>query len=130
MRPSSESSGACEVDPQRHIPIKLGISCSVHLPHAAFADLGGDGVRVVGGAGFETPWLVDGNQALQLLMPIKDHDDLRPHLTAAHHQEMLPVQRHVVIWILQFDGIQVVAFVKQHPSSPWLKGPFCRADWK
>ena len=47
-------------DFQRHVPVELGISGSIHLPHAAFADLGGDGVRAEPGAAvnvnrFETP---------------------------------------------------------------------------
>ena len=31
-------------DLQRHVPVELDVSGSVHLAHAAFADLGGDGV--------------------------------------------------------------------------------------
>ena len=30
---------------QRHVPVELGIPRSIHLPHAAFADLGGDLIR-------------------------------------------------------------------------------------
>ena len=35
-------------DFQRHVPIELGVSRSIHLPHAAFADLGGDGIGARG----------------------------------------------------------------------------------
>ena len=38
---------------QRHVPVELRIPCSIHLPHAAFADLGGDQVRAECGAGLE-----------------------------------------------------------------------------
>ncbi len=40
-------------DLQRHVAVELGIPRSIHLPHAAFADLGGDGIRAEGRAGFE-----------------------------------------------------------------------------
>ena len=40
-------------DLQRHLPVQLGIGGLVHLAHAAFADLGGDGIRAEGGAGGE-----------------------------------------------------------------------------
>ena len=36
---------------ERHIAVELRISGSIHLPHAAFADLGGDGIGAEGGAG-------------------------------------------------------------------------------
>ena len=39
---------ACEglwQDLQRHVPVQLGVSGPVYLPHAAFADLGGGGIR-------------------------------------------------------------------------------------
>ena len=35
---------------QRHVPVELGVSGSIHLTHAAFVDLGGDGIRAEGGA--------------------------------------------------------------------------------
>ena len=36
---------------QRHVPIELGVPGLTHLPHAAFADLGGDDIRAESGAG-------------------------------------------------------------------------------
>ena len=39
---------------QRHVPVELGVSGSIHLTHAAFADLGGDGIRAERCAG--TQW--------------------------------------------------------------------------
>ena len=39
-------------DLQCHVPVQLGVSRSIHLAHAAFADLGGDGIRAEGRAGF------------------------------------------------------------------------------
>ena len=33
---------------QRHVPIELGVSGAIHLAHAAFADLGGDGIGAEG----------------------------------------------------------------------------------
>ncbi len=39
---------------ERHVPVELGVSGSIHLAHAAFADLGGDGVGAERGAGFKT----------------------------------------------------------------------------
>ena len=36
-------------DLQCHVPVELGIPGSIHLPHAAFTDLGGD---AVGGRGW------------------------------------------------------------------------------
>ena len=30
---------------ERHVPVELGVSGPIHFPHAAFADLGGDGIR-------------------------------------------------------------------------------------
>ena len=38
---------------QRHVSIQLGVPGPIHLPHAAFADLGGDGVGAEGGARFK-----------------------------------------------------------------------------
>ena len=38
-------------DLQCHVPVELGVSGAIHLPHAAFADLGGDTVWAEGGAG-------------------------------------------------------------------------------
>ena len=35
---------------QGHIAAELGIGGAIHLAHAAFADLGGDGIRAEGGA--------------------------------------------------------------------------------
>ena len=40
-------------DLQRHVPVELGVSSSIHLAHAAFADLGGDVVGAEGGAGLQ-----------------------------------------------------------------------------
>ena len=37
-------------DLQGHVPVELGVSCSIHLAHAAFADLGGDLIWAEGGA--------------------------------------------------------------------------------
>ena len=37
----------------RHVSVKVGVSGSIHLPHTAFADLGGDLIRAEGGAGLE-----------------------------------------------------------------------------
>ena len=37
-------------DLERHVPVELGVSRSVHVTHAAFADLGGDGVGTERGA--------------------------------------------------------------------------------
>ncbi len=61
-------------DLQCHVPVKVGISRPIHLPHAAFADLSGDGIRAEGGAGLE--WhLVSRDQALEFLEPpLDDHD--------------------------------------------------------
>ncbi len=38
-------------DFQRHVSVEFRIPGSIHLPHAAFADLGGDAVGPEGGAG-------------------------------------------------------------------------------
>ena len=38
-------------DFEGYVPVELRVSCPIHLAHAAFADLGGDGVRAEGGAG-------------------------------------------------------------------------------
>jgi hypothetical protein len=38
---------------QRHMSVELRIPRPIHLPHAAFADLGGDGIRAEGGARLE-----------------------------------------------------------------------------
>ena len=38
---------------QRHVPVELRVSGSIHLPHAAFADLGGDSIRAEGRAGLQ-----------------------------------------------------------------------------
>ena len=35
------------------VPVELRVSGSIHLPHAAFADLGGDRIRAEGGAGLK-----------------------------------------------------------------------------
>ncbi len=39
-------------DFERYVAVELRISGSIHPAHAAFADLGGDGIRAEGGAGF------------------------------------------------------------------------------
>ena len=36
-----------------HVPVELGIPRPIHLPHAAFADLGGDLIGAEGGAGLK-----------------------------------------------------------------------------
>ncbi len=41
---------------QRHVPIELRISRSIHLPHAAFADLGGDRAAVLLGVSEREVW--------------------------------------------------------------------------
>ena len=38
-------------DLQRDVSVELGIAGAIHLAHAAFADLGDDGVRAEGSAG-------------------------------------------------------------------------------
>ena len=40
-------------DLQRHVSVKLGVFGTIHSPHPAFADLGGDAVGTEGGAGFK-----------------------------------------------------------------------------
>ncbi len=40
-------------DFQGHIPAELRVPGAIHLPHAAFADLGGDGVGAEAGADLE-----------------------------------------------------------------------------
>ena len=37
-------------DLERHVPVELRVARAVDLAHAAFADLGGDGVGAEGGA--------------------------------------------------------------------------------
>ena len=39
---------------ERHVPVELRVSGPIHLPHAAFTDLGGDGVGAESGADFES----------------------------------------------------------------------------
>ena len=40
-------------DFQRHVPVQLRVPRPIHLAHAAFADLGSDGIRAERGAGLE-----------------------------------------------------------------------------
>ena len=40
-------------DLECHVPVELGVPCAIHLAHAAFADLGGDGIRPEAGAWIE-----------------------------------------------------------------------------
>ena len=44
---------------QRNVPVQLRISGAIHLPHAAFADLGGDRVGTELGADLEGHRLAD-----------------------------------------------------------------------
>ena len=44
---------------QRHVPVELGVSGSIHLAHAAFTNLGNDLIGSERSTGFKTHELVD-----------------------------------------------------------------------
>ena len=56
FKPAKAIAIVCEglrQDFKRHVPVELGVPRSIHLTHAAFADLGGDGIGTEGGAGLQ-----------------------------------------------------------------------------
>ena len=62
---------------QRHVPVELGVSGSIHLPHAAFADLGGDLVGAEGGAGLLRASATVGEEALSSSVRVLDERSLK-----------------------------------------------------
>ena len=61
----------------RHVPVEGRVPGTVDLAHAAFADLGGDGIGAEGGAGFKRHRSVQRDEALKLFVPILNERERR-----------------------------------------------------
>ena len=71
------------------VPVELGVPRTIDLPHAAFADLGGDGVWAEGGAGLEA----HGVSPLDGGLPLSDGPDGRVASNAAPRATPIAIPR-------------------------------------